>query len=249
MSRKKLRLSFDPLTLRTNFMKQKTATAAFTEAYEKFSQDISEIIIDGGISFIADLDPNLRSVELLLVHLFGINGVNCIKSAVRLVPKEIPDNERIKYIEKIISAAVKTDDEIAENDVSILIKKMDLNPTFDMNNVLHDLSESSGTAYTQFLAPPTSLCLNIHCRRFGDPEALYQHHPPTTVSVFTLEGPKPATKICLKCKECSTIYNYSSFGKKKSEGERFYSEDREFIEVSDVTYCDRKMMQMYSLLR
>ena len=42
MSRKKLRLSFDPLTLRTNFMKQKTATAAFTEAYEKFSQDSAE---------------------------------------------------------------------------------------------------------------------------------------------------------------------------------------------------------------
>lgn len=243
MSRKKMR--FDPLTIRTTFQRQKTFLAAFSEAYGKFSQAISEI--DDGISILADLDPNLRSTEVLLVFLFGINGVNCMKSAVRLVPKEIPHSERIRYIKNILSA-VKTD-EITENDVSILIKTMDLHPNFDINNVLCNLSESSGTAYTQFLAPPTSLCLNDCCPRFGDPEALYQHHPPTTVSIFTLEGPKPGTKICLKCKECSTIYNYRSYGKKKSGGEQFYSEDKEFIEVSDVTYCDRRMLQMYSLLR
>ena len=111
------------------------------------------------------------------------------------------------------------------------------------------LSESTGNAYTAFLAPPVVHCINHACKLFETANSLERHHPPTTVTLFTFDGPVPATKVCLKCKSCSTIYNYSMYGKKKTEGERYYDTPREFIEMSDVAYCDTTLYRLYCLLR
>lgn len=241
-------MRFDPLSMRADFEKQRRAVGAYSEAYDKFAHSIAGI---SDISFISDaLHSNSRSMEVLLVHLFGLSGVECIRSTIRLVPKEVPHCERFRYIKNIITSALPDNNVITDNSISILIKIFDdsLEP-YKCTTSLRSLSESSGIAYTNFLAPPTSACLVECCQKFGIPDSLYQHHPPTTVSVFTLEGPQPATKICLKCRECGTIYNYNSFGKKKSEGERFYDAVRDFVEVSDMTYCDRRLLLMYSLLR
>lgn len=238
-------MKFDPLSLRTAFEKQRTLTSSFNEAYDRFAQTIT----CDSISVISNLSPNSRRMDVLLVHLFGLKGVESLKLAVKLIPKEVPQSERLCYIKNIVTSVLPDEITLTDYYVGILIKLLDGSPEYNINSTLRTLSDTTGTAYTDFLAPPTSSCLIQQCPRFGDPDSLYQHHPPTTVSVFTFEGPKPATKVCLKCRECNTIYNYNSFGKKKSEGERFYNNVREYVEVSDVAYCDHRLLQVYSLLR
>jgi hypothetical protein len=243
MSRKKMK--FDPLSMRTIFERQKILASTYKEAYDKFSQTVEGM--GDGISTVIVQDATSHSVEVLLVSLFGLRGVECIKSTIKLVPREVPQSERVRYIRNILASTVPDVTTLSDNAISALMKKFDA--SLDCEVPLRTLSSTSGIAYTGFLAPPTSSCLNQCCQRYGDPDSLYQHHPPSTVSIFTFEGPKPATKICLKCRGCSTIYNYNSFGRKNAEGERFYNDVREYIEVTDVTYCDRKVLHLYSLLR
>lgn len=240
-------MRFDPLSMRSAFDKQKTLGKTYDEAYESFSKTISGM---DNILLLSEVNPLSRSMDVFLVHLFGLEGIECMKSACKTLPREIPQSERICYIKNIVTSALRDEINLADDSVvSVLVKILDVSPEYDTTTVLHTLSYESGTAYTAFLAPPTLWCVNECCLRYGEQDCLYQHHPPTTVSLFTIEGPKPATKVCLKCRECSTIYNYNSFGKKKSEGERLYSEAREYVELSDVTYCDRRLLNMYSLLR
>ena len=68
-------------------------------------------------------------------------------------------------------------------------------------------------------------------------------------TIFTLQGPKTAKKQLLKCAKCSTIYGYSMYGHKTSEGERYYTNQRLFVEVSDTTFCDRHLFELFCNLR
>ena len=241
-------MKFDPLSMRSTFEKQKALTSTFKEAYDRFSQTMAGMG-ESIVPIISDESASSRSVEVMLVHTFGLKGLECIKSATKLVPKEIPQSERINYVRNIVVPLVPDASTLTDKTINVLINKFDDPLERDTNILLRTLSSNSGIAYTEFLAPPTSSCLNQCCRQFGEPGSLYQHHSPSTVSVFTFEGPKPATRICLKCRECSTIYNFNTYGKKNSGGEQFYSDVREYVEVSDVTYCDRRILNMYCLLR
>lgn len=239
------RKSFDPVALRNTFDNRKKQRLIYSDSYKKFSDCIAGI----DIAKIEDEFTSSRSVEVVLVHMLGLKGVECLKSAIQLIPKEVPLKERSCYV-KCIAEFVLGENILTDDAIDFVIRLFDNYLKFDMDDTLCALSKTTGTAYTDFLAPPTSSCLNERCKNFGNPHSLYQHHSPVTVSVFTLDrGPKPATKFSLKCRECSTIYNYNSFGKKKTEGERFYDTVRDYVEVSDVTYCCRGLLKMYSLLR
>lgn len=105
---------------------------------------------------------------------------------------------------------------------------------------LRQVSETTGIAHTTFLAAPVSQCIVPAWQG----SLLSRHHPPVSVTAFTLtSGPTTATECCLKCKK---IYNYSMYGKKLKEGEQYYSETCQYTEVSDVVYRER---QMFVLLR
>lgn len=112
--------------------------------------------------------------------------------------------------------------------------------------MLHTIN--TGIALNVILAPPVSSCICGQCTSFGRP--LYQHHPPTTVTIFTLNGPVPGTKINLKCSSCSTIYNYCMYGQKTNNGEQFYDGcPRRYLEISDEVYCERSLFELYCHLR
>ncbi len=111
------------------------------------------------------------------------------------------------------------------------------------------LSIATGVAVTAFIAPPVKHCIDTDCARYNTNGSLYRHHPPTTVTIFTMEGPVAATKVNLKCRCCGTIYNYAMYGKKKSEGERFYEVERELVEVTHVAYCKRNIQSLFCRLR
>jgi hypothetical protein len=114
--------------------------------------------------------------------------------------------------------------------------------------LLHSFEVATGHA-TSYLTPPITTCQNTSCRLHGAEGSLHAHHNPSPVILFFLDGPKPALKISLRCRNCDTIYNYSKYGRKKSTGEMFYRERREFVEVSDTVFCSRKMHEMFCNLR
>lgn len=243
MSKSK-KLKFDPLSMRATHEKQHRMAATYQEAYDLFARNVDRFSHD----ILENFNSSSRGQEVLLVHLFGLQGVERIKYAVQHIPKEVPLSERIYFIRNILEFTLPGIT-LSDSTITILMNHFD-NYCEDDNSIkLRTLSEMSGTAYTSFLAPPTSSCLNRTCKNFNCPGSLYQHHPPITVSLFTFEGPQPATKISLKCRGCSTIYNYNMFGNKKSEGERFYDAAREYVEISDVAYCSQELLQMYTLLR
>lgn len=62
------------------------------------------------------------------------------------------------------------------------------------------------------------------------------------VKCYTLDGYCEGIKFTLRCRECNLGYNYSQFGN-KSDGFRFYPEERKFIEVSDTVFFSREMLE------
>jgi len=99
--------------------------------------------------------------------------------------------------------------------------------------------------YSRILTPPVKQCINAEC--LG--QALVSHHAATVVTIFTLTGPELGLKYALRCSKCSYIFHYAKYGRKTTVGERFYAEPREVIEVSDVTYCERDLYEMFCSLR
>ena len=112
-------------------------------------------------------------------------------------------------------------------------------------SVLRQLTASSGTAHTTFISPPVCACVSATCARRGP---LVKHHDEVKATIYTLSGPIPATKISLRCKWCNTIYNYSQYGRKQSDGEKYYRhQPRPLVEVS--VYCECQLYELFCCLR
>ena len=92
----------------------------------------------------------------------------------------------------------------------------------------------------RLLCPPVDSCVH-------DGSTLAPNHKPTTVTVFTLTGPEVAQKYSLKSCSCQCIYNYSMYGNKLKDGERYYDKPRELIEVSDSIYCERTLYEFFAV--
>ena len=88
-----------------------------------------------------------------------------------------------------------------------------------------------GTPYNKFLSPPVDQCLS-----YGMP--LQAHHPPTAVVCYTWDGPIPASKLTLRCDECSINYRYEQYGDSKN-GYRYYPTPRPLTHSSQASYIDK----------
>lgn len=91
---------------------------------------------------------------------------------------------------------------------------------------------------------PVMYCLNASCDGRG--LAVYES---TNVTIFTINGPMPTTKINLKCSKCTTNYSYSKFGNKFSSGDRYYNKECPLVEASDVVFLDCKLYHLFASLR
>ena len=153
------------------------------------------------------------------------------------VPNEVMTDKN-KYVRSIVTSAKELNDDPKFNavcDVVMSCTEFASRPSGIDWTALQSLSISSGVAFTAFVTPPVTQCIVPQCTGYVRSGSLLRHHPPATVTVFRTCGPIPATKINLKCKFCHTVYNYSMYGKRNTEGERYYDNEREFVEVSDAT--------------
>ena len=168
--------------------------------------------------------------ELFLVSSIGLKGIYSLKMAAKEIPVNFPN--RISIITTSVNQAL-TSKSITEDMCEEFLKALNL----PWSNI--------GDSTTSYLAPPVGNCIQEGC--FNG--KLVSHHGPVDATIFTLQGPKTAKKQSLKCAKCSTIYGYSMYGHKTSEGERYYTNQRLFVEVSDTTFCDRHLFELFCNLR
>ena len=198
-----------------------------------------------------------KSIELFLVARLGLKGVECLRTATFLVPSNFCV-KRIEFVAEIFSAisGIVCTKESCERYLSLLQRCSAYSVRVDSTQVrdiylkeLLQLSEQKGIGCTFFLSPPVDRCINPRCPRVGSSSSLSIHHAPVNVTIFSTTGPLPGCKVALKCSTCSVIYNYCKYGNKLKEGERFYNDSRELVEVSDVVYCERQMSGLFNSLK
>ena len=163
----------------------------------------------------------------------------------------IPDCYMHRRESKIagIMTALNVDSPITQSECTQYMALIDLVPCYKERVIPPTSYRDVLTKSRSYLAPPVKACIQPKCSMHGRPGSLYSPHPPIQATVFTLSGPVPATKISLRCKGCSTIYNYNKYGKKNTEGERLYDCQRDLVEVTDVVYCSREMYSLFCSLR
>ena len=105
-------------------------------------------------------------------------------------------------------------------------------------SLLWEATFSCSAPRTLFLGPPSTTCLE--CKSL-----LVTNHAPIDVVCYTMDGPLPALKITLRCRGCQLNYRYDQYGN-STRGYRFYTEPRQFITASRVTYVERRCCTIWA---
>ncbi len=85
------------------------------------------------------------------------------------------------------------------------------------------------------LCPPIDECTS--CK-----QKLVMYHQ-CLIRIYTTRGLRTAKKFTLRCKKCSILFNYAMYGNKEATGFQFYHSEREYIEVSDTLYFERRLLE------
>ena len=152
------------------------------------------------------------TVEIMLVSMLGLDGLNSLRIAMQLVP-EVYFERKVPIVTNIVNKVLEQSgrDRLNEAQCSSFMSLCQLkckqynqrkvNPgAYDKE--LLSLTHKHEAGYCAFLGPPTKHCLNFACNK----QQLSTYSAPTNVTVFTQTGPRPATKIVLKCSKCNANY-------------------------------------------
>ena len=198
-------------------------------------------------------DPN--TVEMMLVSTLGLEGLDCLRTAMQLVPETYLER-RVPIVTNIVNEVLKESGrgQLNEAQCSCFMSLLKQNCLQYTQRKVHPraydkellcLTDKHKAGYSAFLGPPTKHCLNVACDR----HQLSTYSALTNVTVFKEDGPRPATKLSLKCSKCNTNYGYSKYGNKVVAGERYYAECRHLVEASDVVFLDRSLHHLFACLR
>ena len=207
-----------------------------------------EAAVSSSTSALLDASCNwdTRVCEMFLVARLGLTGTEGLRLAHHLIPKQY-GSKRNQLAAVITNSFVAT--ELSETECGVLLSFMEekCSPYCNMrsnSDHLRRLTRENGSPFEEFLAPPVSICINLECKG-----RLVDQHKPIAVTIFGLTGPRKATKLSLRCSTCSTVYNYSQYGRRHTCGEMWYEQRREYIEVSDTVYCERRLHELFCNLR
>ena len=119
------------------------------------------------------------SLDLILVAaLGGLEGIECLKASLGLVPKQFMA-ERSTFIQKIVNSNLTADKQLSAKQLETLTCLLSASnyakhhvPSQAYLSNLRQVSEDTGVAHTAFLAPPVSQCIIPECQG-----SLSRHHP------------------------------------------------------------------------
>ena len=244
------RQRFNPGVVAAKTRKRLQLQQRLTESYQALLSAALDIIESPHAHDVLSRASNQEKHVCLLTY-FGAEGFDCLRTATQLVPPSF-EERRASYIARTVNSVSPR---IVNDELINAVLPLCNGPFFDRHACLdaylpelRTISESSGKAHTAYIAPPVTYCINASCPRRGELCSLVVHHSDVDAVLWEIHGPIPATKVSLKCKHCATIYNYSKYGNKATDGERFYEQERPLIEVSDVTFCSRKLYSLYCSL-
>lgn len=195
------------------------------------------------------------TAEVMLVLRLGLEGLDCLRTAIQIVPEQYLE-KRFNIISDIVNKILvrsSTKQPVTVRECEMLAQMCSVKVSSYMERQgsnyateLWALTEESGRmGYCAFLSPPIKRCVNPSCNQ----QLLHSYTPPTKVTVFEVSGPRPASKIALRCSKCKTNYNYSMFGNKTLTGERYYDMERAYVEASDIVFVSRELHQLFATLR
>lgn len=171
------------------------------------------------ISFLRNFDPTSgnqfgEEALMILASKFTARGVYLLKAVIELVPKTYSMklsefggiSWRTQLINEITSASDTPVVSLNQDELEFTVNSMEsycvqflsMGEPLEQNKLL-EISKRSKYRLTKFLAPPVRTCLCCE----GN---LTMHNWPTRARLFSLEGPVPASKIALECRNCKISY-------------------------------------------
>lgn len=148
----------------------------------------------------------MESCHVQLIDLIGIHGYVTLRETLQHIPAGFL-SYRNQYVANILSVCMKKDVSVA--DVKQYLSWLHDSETYSFNDsppidLLWQVTFRFQYPHTLFLAPPVTDCLLCMA-------PLQTHHSPSVVTCYTLQGPLPAAKITLRCRNCGTNYRYAIF--------------------------------------
>jgi hypothetical protein len=161
----------------------------------------------------------------------GIKGFDSLRVVLKMVPKSFVHDDVISHSNYQGLTSLTSSLPGPCNYSSDFMKELEL------------LSINTKTALTAFVSPPVNTCIISGCPLQNVPDSLYVHNKAIGVTIFDITGVRPGVKVSLRCKRCSTNYNYNYYG--KASAKQLYPGRTELIELSDVSYVTRRLHQWY----
>ena len=234
----KKRLYFDPEAAKMSAKRKKEANK-LTKQLNETADDFAKYSANSVSNDVDFEECSQLCTELFLVTSIGIKGVYSLKMAAEDIPTNYPG--RLSVITAVVNQNLTGDHCIAEGKCEALLKALNAS-TIGTSSLKTGHNHRTMT----YLTPPISNCIQQGC---SAEIRLVRHHDPVDATIFTMKGPVFAKKQLLKYTKCTTIYGYSMYGHKTTDGERYYTEQRPYIEVNDTTFCDRLLFEFFCNLR
>ena len=183
----------------------------------------------------------------LLALMFGFDTVMWVMAAIQHVPRVFfrRKNSRARIIfdianslcqEKHLSLSVI--DEIVKF-IEEFVPELNVLETqrTRFEDALASLNGKDGIGYGSFIAPPVEDCALCGTARTA-PNAL------SSCILYTVDGPKPCTKLSLRCQGCKVSYG-RSMRSHSSGNASYYPKDvtkkDTLVEVTNVVYMEKKL--------
>ena len=148
----------------------------------------------------------------------------------------------LKGREAIIANIMRASNiDLSETELSCAIKAIDcqeesLAAGAPPTDILWRATNSTGMPHLRFLGPPSVFCYRCH-------SPLSANNSPTSIVLYSQDGPIPASKIILRCKSCNVHYHPEVFGN-GVDGYRYYDEIQPVVKCTQQAYIERQLCSM-----
>ena len=245
MAAKRARVSCSP----DSFLKEIREVKVLLDSIKTFSSQLNLSKLAEAIKLKErkiDFDP-----AAVIALMFGYETITWIMTAICHVPKafERGKNMRSAIILEIVdllcpdkkftalslNEIVSFIEEFVPNCSTLLVPELTRSRKFE--EALRQLTKKGGLQYGAFISSPVTECSSCG-------SLLCAPNPPSSCTLYTCRGPKPATKLTLRCQGCKISYGMS-MTTQKSGVSSYYPQNvtvsSEFIEVTNVVYMEKKL--------